>query len=52
MTGLALAELTVTTAADDSPTLNLARVPFILVLCRAREERRTVEEAESRLRAP
>ena len=30
MPGLALAELTVTTAADDSPTLNLAGVPFTL----------------------
>ncbi len=49
--GLALAELTVTTAADDSPALNLAGVPFTLALRRVMEECRTVEEAEKLLRS-
>ena len=49
--GLALAELTVTTTADDSPALNLAGVPFTLALRRVLEECRTVEEAEKLLRS-
>ena len=49
--GLALAELTVTTAADDSPALNLAGVPFTLALRRVLEECRTVEEANQLLRS-
>ena len=49
--GLALAELTVTTAADDSPALNLAGEPSTLALHRVMEECRTVEEAEKLLRS-
>ena len=49
--GLALGELTVTTAADDSSSLNLAGVPFTLALRRVLEECRTVEEAETLLRS-
>jgi hypothetical protein len=49
--GLALAELTVTTAADDSPALNVAGVPFTLAFRRVMEECRTVEEAEKLLRS-
>jgi hypothetical protein len=49
--GLAVADLTVTTAADSSVALNVAGVPYTLVLRRVLEECRTVEEAEKLLRS-
>jgi isopenicillin-N N-acyltransferase-like protein len=49
--GLALAELTVTTAADGSVALDPAGVPFTLALRRVLEECRTVEDAEKLLRS-
>jgi hypothetical protein len=49
--GLALADLTVTSAADGSPRLDLAGTPYTLALRRVLEECATVAEAEKLLRS-
>src|SRR5437764_1323359 len=49
--GLAVADLTVTDAADGSPKLDPGGVPYTLALRRVLEECATVEEAERLLRS-
>ncbi|MCI0741592.1 MAG: C45 family peptidase [Gemmataceae bacterium] len=49
--GLALADLTVTSAKDDAPKLNLGGVPYTFAFRRVLEECGSVDEAEKLLRS-